>query len=333
MSELRKDPLIPRWVVMAPERAQRPIEVQDKQRLSAPQFDPFGEGNECATTSEVLAYRDPDSKPNGPGWRVRVVPNKFPALRESSAATAEQHDLYQSMPAIGVHEVIIEGPRDEANLSHLSDENIREVLMAYRDRFLALKRNPRLAHAIIFKNQGALAGASVHHSHSQLIATPFVPTAIQDELSGAEEYFQRHSRCPFEEIVQQERTTGSRMVAETANFMVFCPYASRFAYETCLLPKNPGSHFENIQDSALGELATLLKLVLRTLEDRLGDPPLNYVLHSAPLQAPESPCYRWHFEIFPRLSRVAGYEWGSACYINEVLPEQAATVLRAAVAH
>lgn len=328
VSELRKDPLVPRWVVMAPERAQRPVEVKDEPRLSASQFDPFGEGNERETTSEVLAYRRPGSRHDGPGWRVRVVPNKFPALHAGIDTATVGDGLYQSMPAFGIHEVIIECPHDEANLSRLSLDNIREVLTAYRDRFLVIKRDSRLAHAIIFKNQGALAGASVHHSHSQLIATPYVPAAILEELTGAADYYERHGRCVFDDIIRQEQKDASRMVAETANFILFCPYASRFAYETCLLPKNPSSHFENIQDSDLGELAALLKLNLQRLEECLGNPPLNYVLHSAPFQTPEFPCYRWHFEVFPRLTRIAGYEWGSGCYINEVLPEVAAAKLR-----
>lgn len=313
---------------MAPERARRPVEVKDEPRLSAPQFDPFGEGNECETTSEVLAYRQPGTRSDGPGWRVRVVPNKFPALHTSMDAAASGSELYQSMPAFGIHEVIIECPHDEANLSHLSYENIREVLTAYRERFLGLKRDLRLAHAIIFKNQGALAGASVHHSHSQLMATPYVPAAIREELTGAADYYQRHGRCVFEDIIRQEQGDATRVVTETENYILFCPYASRFAYETCILPKNPGSHFENTQDSHLGELAAVLKLNLQRLEECLGNPPLNYFLHSAPLQTPESPDYRWHFEVFPRLTRIAGYEWGSECYINEVLPEVAAAKLR-----
>lgn len=328
MSELRKDPLVPRWVVMAPERAQRPVEVKDVPRLSAPQFDPFGEGNERETTLEVLAYRSPGSQCDGPGWRVRVVPNKFPALHATVDSAPSGNQLYQSLPAFGIHEVIIECPQDEANLSRLSQDNIREVLTAYRERFRALKRDSRLAHAIIFKNQGALAGASVHHSHSQLIATPYVPTAILEELAGTADYFQRHGRCVFDDIILQEQGDRSRVVTETEHFILFCPYASRFAYETCLLPKNPSSHFENIQDSDLGELAALLKLNLQRLEECLGNPPLNYVLHSAPFQTPEASYYRWHFEVFPRLTRIAGYEWGSGCYINEVLPEAAAAKLR-----
>lgn len=328
MSELRKDPLVPRWVVIAPERAQRPVEVKDIPRPSAPQFDPFGEGNEHETTSEVLAYRYPGSRCDGPGWRVRVVPNKFPALHSAVETGLGGNHLYQSLPAFGIHEVIIECPQDEANLSRLSQDNIREVLTAYRARFQSLKLDRRLAHAIVFKNQGAIAGASVHHSHSQLLATPFVPTTILDELAGATNYYEHHGRCVFEDIIQQEQADGTRIVAETANFILYCPFASRFAYETCILPKKPGGHFENVQDSDLGELAALLKLNLQRLEECLGDPPINYVLHTAPFNTPESPSYRWHFEVFPRLTRIAGYEWGSGCYINEVLPEVAAAKLR-----
>ena len=331
MSELRKDPLVQRWVVMAPERALRPIEVTDQPALVESEFDPFAEGNEAGTTSETLAFRSAHSTPNGPGWRVRVIPNKYPAVSMDGTLDSHGNGLYDTMTGVGAHEVIIECPHTEPNMSRLSYDNIREVLLAYRQRLVDLKQDPRLLHALIFKNQGALAGASVHHSHSQLIATPFVPSSIREELAAALEFYQSRGQSIFEVMIQEERATRSRVVVDTPRFLAFCPFASRFAYETWILPRSPGSHFEHSDESALEELAFVLKTVLRKLELALDNPAYNYVLHSSPFHQPDLPHYVWHFEILPRQTRIAGFEWGSGCYINEVLPEQAAAVLRETV--
>lgn len=332
MSEIRKDPLLPRWVIMAPERARRPMEVTDESHASHLADDPFAEGAEATTPPEVLAIRDAASKPNQPGWQVRVLPNKFPAVNRGGTGSAAEirHDgIYQQMNGVGVHEVIVECPQNEANLSRLSIANVRHVLSVYRDRLDQLQHDPALAHAIIFKNQGALAGASVHHSHSQLIATPFVPQTISDELAGALEFHEQHGEDIFAAMIRQELATGSRLVLQTPRFLAFCPYASRFPYETWIVPRQSGCRFETASAACLDELATVLKTVLRKLDIGLGDPPCNFYLHTAPFRTPELPHYRWHFEIFPRLTRVAGYEWGSGCFLNEVLPEDAAAHLRA----
>ena len=329
MSEIRKDPLVPRWVIMAPERARRPIEVTDESHAVQLQEDPFAEGAEATTPSEVLAIRDAASKPNQPGWQVRVLPNKFPAVHPGDAAEIQHNGIYEQMNGVGVHEVIVECPQNEANLSRLSLANVRHVLSVYRDRLAQLQHDPALAHAIIFKNQGALAGASVHHSHSQLIATPFVPQTIRDELAGALEFHEQHGEDIFAAMIRQELASGSRLVLQTSRFLAFCPFASRFPYETWIVPRLSGSRFEMVSADCLDELGNVLRTVLRKLEIGLGDPPCNYYLHTAPFRTPELPHYRWHFEIFPRLTRVAGYEWGSGCFLNEVLPEDAASLLRA----
>lgn len=379
MPELRKDPLLPRWVVMAPERAKRPIQsldqtvpastlqaphqppslqkspgnrhrglrsrstyrhlVTSKLALSEPvspqsmrtAFDPFAEGNEISTPPEVLAYRYPDSLPNGPGWRVRVVPNKFPALELQGNLDPAMNGLYETFNGLGVHEVIIECPHDETNIARLSADSIREVLSAYRERMLVLKQDPRLVHVIIFKNNGILAGASLPHSHSQLIASPVIPITITEEIEGARSFYDSQHRSIFDEIIQQERATGARIILETEHFIAVCPYASRFPYEVCLLPKRQQSHFESIEQEDLAELAQVLKTVLRKLEVGLSDPPYNYVIHTAPSNERELPWFRWHIEIFPRLTSVAGFEWGSGFYINPVFPEVAAEQLRSVV--
>ena len=328
MPELRKDPIVQRWVVMAPDRAKRPSDVKDDPKFVEGEFDPFAEGNESATPPEIMAYRNYGSQPNEPGWRVRVVPNKFPALQIEGNLEKRGDGIYDRMNGIGAHEVIIECPHGETNMSRLSVDNIREVLWVYHDRLVDLKRDRRLVHALIFKNKGALAGASLQHSHSQLMATSVVPITIYEEMSGALEFFNYRGRSIFDDMIQQELAHGSRIVLDTPHFVVFCPFASRFPFETWILPKQQSSHFENITRQAIEELGTVLKTILRKLELALDDPPYNYVIHTAPFNQPELPHFLWHMELFPRITRVAGFEWGSGFYINPVLPEEAAAFLR-----
>ena len=328
MPELRKDPMMRRWVVMAPDRAKRPMQSVQTPVSVGTDFDPFAEGNEASTPPEILAFRNPDSVANGPGWRVRVVPNKYPALQFEASLEISREGIYEMMNGLGTHEVIIECPHNETNLSRLGVDNVREVMAAYRDRMIDLKRDRRLAHALIFKNNGILAGASLPHSHSQLIASPVVPIAIWEEIQGALEYFNNQRRSIFDEMILQEVATGTRMVLDSPGFVAFCPYASRFPFETWVLPKEQCSHFENIRPESIDELGYVMKTVLGKQERVLDDPPYNYVLHSAPFDQLELPHFRWHFEIFPRLTRVAGFEWGSGFYINPVFPEDAAKRLR-----
>jgi len=328
MPELRKDPVVGRWVIIAPDRAKRPEDFQSNPNVKEEGFCPFCEENEDATPSEILAYREPGSSPNGPGWRVRVVPNKFPALQIEGNLDKRGDGIYDVMNGIGAHEVIIECPLHETNMSQLPVEHVREVLWVYRDRLVDLKKDPRLIQGLVFKNKGHLAGASLAHSHSQLIVTSVVPITIWEEMTSSLEFYNYRGRCIFCDMIQQELAATGRIVIDTPNFIVFCPFASRFPFETWLLPKQHSSHYENIPRQGIEEMGTVLKTILSKLEVALDDPPYNYVIHTAPFDSNEMPHYHWHLEIFPRLTRVAGFEWGSGFYINPVLPEEAAAFLR-----
>jgi UDPglucose--hexose-1-phosphate uridylyltransferase len=257
-----------------------------------------------------------------------VVPNKFPALAVEGQLNKRAAGMYDVMTGIGAHEVIIECPQRESNLANLSVENVREVLWVYRDRLVDLKRDSRLVHGLIFKNKGAHAGATVDHSHSQLIVTPIVPIAIVEEMEGAELHYRFRGRCIYDDIIHQELADESRIVLDSSEFVVVCPYASRFPFETWIIPRHHASHFENIQKQGVEQLGMALKETLQRLTLALDDPAYNYVIHTAPFNTPELPHYRWHVEIIPRLTRIAGFEWGSGFYINPVPPEQAAEFLR-----
>jgi UDPglucose--hexose-1-phosphate uridylyltransferase len=256
------------------------------------------------------------------------VPNKFPALGVEGELNKRGEGIYDKMSGVGAHEVILECPFHEVSMANLAEDNIREVLWVYRDRLVDLKKDPRLVYGMVFKNVGAAAGASLEHSHSQLIVTPIVPINVWEEMNGSLEFFDYRGRCIYCDMIHQELATEKRVVLDTPNFVAFAPFASRFPFETWILPKAHNSHYENIQKNEVEELGTLLKTILMKLEVALDRPAYNYIIHTSPLDTRELPHYHWHIEIIPRLTRVAGFEWGTGFYINPVSPEDAATYLR-----
>ncbi len=328
MPELRKDPIVGRWVIIAHERAKRPHDFKGEEQHVQGGLCPFCEGNEAHTPPEIIAYRERGTRPNGPGWRIRVVPNKFPALKVEGNLNKRGDGIYDKMAGIGAHEVIIESPKHHISMVELSEDNIREVLWVYRDRLVDLKKDSRLVHGMLFKNVGTAAGASLEHSHSQLIVTPIVPISVWEEMTGALEFFNYRGRCIYCDMVQQELSAEKRIVLDTTHFTAFCPYASRFPFETWIVPKAHSSHFENIPKPGVDDLGSMLRLVLNKLELALDNPAYNYIIHTAPFDHKELPHYHWHIEVIPRLTKVAGFEWGSGFYINPVPPEDAAGFLR-----
>jgi UDPglucose--hexose-1-phosphate uridylyltransferase len=329
MPELRKDPIVGRWVIIALERARRPSDFKHQdQSVSEAGACPFCEGNEGQTPPEIVAYRDRNSRPNGPGWRVRVVPNKFPALKIEGSLNKRGEGIYDMMAGVGAHEVIVESPRHHLSLTALPEETICEVLWVYRDRLVDLKKDNRFVHGLLFKNVGPAAGASLEHTHSQLIVTPTIPISVWEEMTGALEFYNYRGRCIYCDMIQQELATESRIVLDTPHFTAFCPYASRFPFETWVLPKSHSSHYENIPKAAVDDLGGALRNVLGKLERALNVPPYNYIIHTASFDHQELPHYHWHMEIIPRLTKVAGFEWGSGFYINPTPPEDAARFLR-----
>jgi UDPglucose--hexose-1-phosphate uridylyltransferase len=328
MPDLRKDPIVGRWVIVAKSRAKRPHDFDSSPGLPRGRFCPFCEGNEDHTPQEIIAYRNPGSKPNRKGWRVRVVPNKFPALEIEGDLSKRGEGIYDMMRGVGAHEVIVESPHHLVSTSELSEEQLREVLWVYRDRLVDLKRDPRLVYGMIFKNVGADAGASLEHTHSQLIVTPIVPINVWEEMTGSLEFHNYRGRCVYCDMIQQELSAEKRIVHDTPGFVAFCPFASRFPFETWILPKVHSSHYENIQKNGIDELAGVMRQVIAKIETALDKPAYNYIIHTAPFDTQELGHYHWHIEIMPRLTKAAGFEWGTGFYINPVTPEEAATFLR-----
>jgi UDPglucose--hexose-1-phosphate uridylyltransferase len=331
MPELRKDPVSDRWVIIATERSRRP---DDFVRETVPvtsngRFCPFCPGHESKTPPEVLAYRT-DSPPNQPGWSLRVIPNKFPVLGIEGDLNREGEGLFDKMQGIGAHEVVIEAPEHALSMTELSEQSIEQVLWAFRDRVNDLKNDRRLKYVLLFKNHGGAAGATLEHTHSQLIALPVVPKRVQEEIEVARRYYDFKERCLFCDLIRQETKAGTRVVTETDQFIVVEPYAPRFPFETWILPRRHRSHFEEADGPELNNLAWVLKSTLRKLEKVLERPPFNLIIHTAPLQDPTTASFHWHIEIIPKLTRVAGFEWGTGFYINPTPPEESAQFLREA---
>jgi UDPglucose--hexose-1-phosphate uridylyltransferase len=321
--ELRKDPIVGRWVIISTERARRPIEYATDPpapRISA--FCPFCPGYEDKTPNEVYADR------SGGAWALRVVPNKFPALKIEGGLDRQGEGLYDKMNGVGAHEVIIETPRHDVQLHDLEDEAVERVFLACRERILDLKRDSRFRYVMVFKNQGAAAGASLEHTHSQLIALPVVPINVTEMMRGARHYFEYKERCIFCDIGKQELSDGRRVVYDNPGFTVVAPFAPKQPFETWILPKQHAASFEDADVKTFRRLADATRTALRKLARALGNPPFNFMLHSAPFADRGAQHYHWHIEIMPTLQKVAGFEWGSGFYINPTPPEDAAAFLR-----
>jgi len=328
MPELRKDPIMGRWVIIATERAKRPTDFHGEPPEPAPSFCPFCEGNEDKTPPEIIAYRAAGTAANRPGWRLRVVPNKFPALQIEGNLDKRGVGLYDRMNGVGAHEVIIETPQHATTLTALGPQQIQDVLWAYRDRLADLKRDVRFTYGMVFKNVGKTAGASLEHTHSQLIVLPTVPRTVADEMRGGKAFYDYRGRCIFCDIVSQEIEDGDRVVLDTEKFLAYEPYAARFPFETWILPKQHMSHYEEIAKLGTEELAYCLRMTLAKIEKALNMPAYNYIIHTSPFDVGAIDYYHWHIEIIPRLTKVAGFEWGTGFYINPVPPETAAEFLR-----
>ncbi len=328
MPELRKDPIIGRWVIISTERGRRPSDFTPMEEKKKGGFCPFCYNNENMTPPEIFAIRPDKSSPNTPGWTLRVVPNKYPALRVEGQLNRQGEGIYDTMNGIGAHEVIIETPDHFKDMADLEVRAIRDVFEVCRERVLDLKKDIRLKYAMIFKNQGMSAGASLEHTHSQLIATPILPKRVMEEIAGAKTYFDFKERCIFCDIIRQEIRNDVRVVFEDDNFIAIEPFAARFPFETWILPKDHHSHFERITDEMLQHLAITMKTVLGKINIALNTPPYNFVVHTSPMQEEPLEHYHWHIEFMPKLTKIAGFEWGTGFYINPTSPEDAAQYLK-----
>lgn len=336
--ELRRDPLTGIWVVIA-DRGGRPSGQFDEKDIE-PTLCPFCPGNEGMTPPEIYAVRPGGGEANGPGWVVRVVPNKFRAFDADLQLQRRAIGMYDWMLAVGAHEVIIETPDDDAQLRNMPPEQVALVLDTYKHRLEDLRRDARFRHIVIFRNYRTPAGASLKHAHTQVIALPVVPKLVKDRLQAALQYFRAKERCIVCDIIDQEMYDGRRIVTQNDHFIALVPFAARFPYEVVIYPKRHQHDFLVMNGEEKHSLVAILQDVLNRYFALLGEKesgknvPYNMVLQTAPnlLPRPGRPDYwgtieydyHWHIELIPRLTRMAGFEWGTGFYINIKQPEKAA---------
>lgn len=339
MSELRKDPVVDRWVIIAAERGRRPDDFRAENEPPTSTFNPFAPGHEDRTPPEICAWGRPEgAAANSTGWKVRVVPNKFPALSSEGELSPEGLGMFDKVNGVGAHEVIIENPDPEWDMADASVEDVAAVLHAYVERLKALQEDPRLRSVTIFRNVGVAAGATLAHPHSQIIALPIVPKQVHDQLYFAHEYYARKGRCIFTDIVRQELAMNQRVVENSDHFTVLSPYAARFPFELQIFPTRHSHDFALITPEEITALAEVLSRSLRRINKTLDSPAYNLMVHTAPLRATQpgegngwttiEKDFMWHIDILPRLTRLAGFEWGTGFYINPVSPESATEFLK-----
>ncbi|MGZ6141782.1 MAG: galactose-1-phosphate uridylyltransferase [Myxococcales bacterium] len=323
MPQLRKDPVVDRWVIIAPERADRPNAILRPLPDRDGEACPFCPGNERMTPPELLLHQN-----GGPGWAVRVVPNRYPALRTEIQMSREGHGLFDSMAGVGAHEVVIETSEHHKVLGDLPPAQIESVLTAWQERMIDLSRDIRLKALIAFKNHGGPAGATFSHAHSQLVALPIVPQGLADELRGSRRHFEEKERCIWCDVVAQELRDRERIVLETEGMVALSPYAARSPFEMLIFPRDHRSSFESATGQEVRALADVLRTMLRKIDVALDKPAFNLFLHTMPLREAANDWYHWHLELKPVLTLQAGFEWASGCYINPTPPEEAAGFLR-----
>lgn len=320
MSELRKDPLSDRWVIVSPARQARPHDTVPGVESRAC---PFCAGHENATPETVVEYR---LSPSDLTWQVRVVPNKYPVVVPEFARSAPMTGWQWETG--GLHEVVIESPRHLESLSELTEPEVELAFHAYAARLRQLRADQRLAYAAVFKNCRAAAGASLRHLHSQILAASRVPDRIVRDLDRLRSHAATHGSCLVCEWIEAELAEGSRVVETTPDLLVICPYASRFAYEMWIGPRSHRAVFEYGPDQLLDEVARLLHRAIRRLERLFVRPAYNFTLHTSPFACDGADHDHWHIQLFPRIAIMAGFEMASEWFVNSVAPEEAARQLR-----
>lgn len=324
MSEYRYDIVQGYWVIIAPNRNGRPNEFMEMQWRRAAESCPFCADHEHQTPPEIARYCLPGQET----WQVRVVPNKYPAVYAHEFWAGSGTDPTQPLPGYGAHEVIIESPEHLLRLTQLDVPAVHLVLKVYQDRLRSLRQRGDMAYGIVFKNLGADAGASLEHLHSQVLATALLPPPIAERLARWQHVHRTTGQTAVLRWLEEEQQVGTRVVEVTDHFAVVCPFASRLPFEVRIVPRLPQPYFESVRSEQLWELASVFHRTLRRVEHAAGLPPYNVIMHTAPFDSPPHDYFHWYLEVLPRLTRTAGFEWGTGCFINPMEPECAAELLR-----
>ncbi len=338
MPELRKDPMLDHWVIIAADRGQRPKDFAVEEEPEKSSGCPFCGCNEHMTPPEIMAVCPLERTPNTPGWDVRVVANKFAALSTEGELRRSGIGLFDRIAGIGAHEVVIESPDHWADIATLPPEHVVKIIDTFIARVAALREDRRFRHVVVFRNYGAAAGASLSHPHSQIIALPIVPKLVGEKLTAARDHYLHKERCIFCDLIEQELAMPERVVMRNDHFVVLSVFAARFPFEVNIFPLAHQHDFVLMDAEQKGALAEILARILCRYRDVLGGPAYNLMIQTAPSPTPRPGHpeywgtikydYHWHVELMPRLTKTAGFEWATGFYINPVSPEQAAELLR-----
>jgi UDPglucose--hexose-1-phosphate uridylyltransferase len=325
--EFRQSLATKEWVILAPKRGERPSDTRERlpKKEPQPEYDPhcpFCVGNEAQTEKPNFIL------PSKKNWQVRVVPNKFAALDSKCVATRSSTGSFLSAKGFGIAEVVIEHPKHNLSPALMNNREVSNILKAYRQRQFEINKNENINLVTIFRNHGARAGTSLAHPHSQIIATPIVPPHVRYPMEQAISYYDMYGKCVYCEMVREEKRQKKRILAESENFIAFCPFASRSPFECRIYPKKHIPSFVLIKDYEIKELAAILRKVLYSLYKTLGDPDYNYIIRSAPIGDEDARYLHWYMFIVPKITIPAGFEIGSGIYINTFPPEEAARELR-----
>ena len=324
-SELRQDIISGDWVVIATGRAKRPDEFANFQRVQndkGPSECLFEDPESTFQEKDVLIYHKADGD-----WTLRVFPNKYPAFSHGAHARGVSEGPYVSMPGTGYHELVV--TRDHfRHLATMEAMEVAEVFDAYQGRYLELMNKKGVNYIAIFHNHGKEVGASISHPHSQIMAIPVVSPYVQLELDGAAKYHKGNRHCVFCTVAEYESDNEKRVVYENEEFIAFCPFASRAAFEVHVMPKKHSPYFERITDEQKIKLAEVFSKALGSIYKALNDPPYNFYIHSAPCDGKDYPHFHWHIEILPHTSTWAGFELETGIEISTIQPEVAAEYLR-----
>lgn len=321
MSDYRYQPLTDQWVIIAGNRESRPTDYQQAWTRNVRSC-PFCFGQEEQTPAPIAIY--PTDRPEGEPWNVRVVPNKYPALFARENEPTNQRGPYAGQLGFGMHEIIVESPRHVESFGQLTNSEIEFAMRAFQERIRLIDEEPRIRHISLFKNCRYDAGATIEHTHCQLVGTAIVPPEMERRSRRCAENMQKKGKTLLAEIVEFEQREKVRVIAESENFLGFCPYASRLPYEIWLAPKRNLARFSCCPESVLVECGLVLRELIRKLEDWLANPAYNFVFQFPPKLEGDGPVFPWYVELFPRMTKLAGYEWGTQCMINPIPPEVAA---------
>ena len=329
MPELRMNVITGEWVIIAKERSKRPHDFMSPHESKQGANCVFCYGNENKTPEEVYAVRPEGSKPNQPGWLVRIFPNKFPAVTTEVETIYAGEKIESGFPAVGIHEVVVDTFNHSENFASISDAQAELALLAIAERYNKLCVDQRVKYVQVFKNHGPTAGASLEHSHWQIVTVPVIPDVIGRELEGAEKFYKQHGKCVFCNMVAEEIKEDQRVILNENDFVALAPYASRFPGEVWIIPKKHRADFKDLPTEELKNLGRFVRHIAMRLDLAFNAPPYNLVLHSSPPQT-KYDTYHWHLKLIPRLSIAAGFELGTGIYINPTPPEICAVAMREA---